>query len=68
MTYASAVLVFILGVSVVYWFAAGGKYYTGPRTHGHIVEGGIVVSDEHLPETLEEKKAISDPGSLSRQE
>lgn len=32
MNYAPAVLVLVLVFSTVYWFAAGKKFYTGPRT------------------------------------
>ncbi|KAJ9144333.1 Amino-acid permease 2 [Coniochaeta hoffmannii] len=48
MNYAVAVLVLVLSFSVIYWFAAGRKFYTGPRTHAHIEHGQAVV-DERPP-------------------
>jgi hypothetical protein len=55
MNYAVAVLFVVLVFSVVYWFAAGKNYYTGPRTHAKI-ENGVAVVDE-LP--LEEVRRLS---------
>jgi amino acid permease (GABA permease) len=49
MNYAVAVLVLVLLFSVIYWFAAGRHYYTGPRTHAHIAHG-VAISDEVLPD------------------
>ncbi|KAB5585405.1 hypothetical protein GE09DRAFT_1048531 [Coniochaeta sp. 2T2.1] len=48
MNYAVAVLVLVLSFSVIYWFAAGRRFYTGPRTHTHI-ENGVAVVDEVPP-------------------
>jgi hypothetical protein len=55
MNYAVAVLFLVLFFSVIYWFAAGRKFYTGPRTHAHI-ENGEVVVDERPPD--EEKTPV----------
>lgn len=55
MNYAVAVLALVLSFSVIYWFAAGHKFYTGPRTHAHI-ENGEAVVDERPPD--EEKTAL----------
>ena len=59
MNYAVAVLVLVLSFSVIYWFAAGRKFYTGPRTHAHIEHGQAVV-DERPPG--EEKTAAHPAG------
>lgn len=45
MNYAVAVLVLVLLFSVIYWYAAGRKFYTGPRTHAHIENGRAVVDE-----------------------
>lgn len=44
MNYAIVVLVATFVFSVVYWFAGGRKYYTGPRTNAQ-VQGDQVVSE-----------------------
>jgi hypothetical protein len=45
MNYAVVILTFVFIVSLSYWYMAGRKYYTGPRTRAHVVNG-VVVEDE----------------------
>ena len=49
MNYAVVILVFVLLVALVYWFIAGRKYYVGPRTRAHVVNGMIVKDDSEGP-------------------
>ncbi|KUI74162.1 hypothetical protein VM1G_10019 [Cytospora mali] len=42
MNYAVVILAFVFLVSMSYWFIAGKKYYVGPRTHAHVVDGMVV--------------------------
>ncbi|KAI7775566.1 hypothetical protein LA080_006577 [Diaporthe eres] len=42
MNYAVVILAFVLLFSLVYWFIAGRKYYVGPRTEAHVVDGMII--------------------------
>lgn len=42
MNYAIVIMAFVLLLSLSYWFIAGRKHYTGPRTQTHVVNGGFV--------------------------
>lgn len=42
MNYAIVIIGFVFLLATGYWFVAGRKYYTGPRTHARIVNGDIV--------------------------
>jgi hypothetical protein len=42
MNYAVVILTFVFIVATSYWFIRGHKYYTGPRTRAHVVDGHIV--------------------------
>lgn len=42
MNYAVVILAFVFVVSLGYWFIAGKKYYIGPRTNAHIVDGVVI--------------------------
>lgn len=42
MNYAVVILAFVLLFSLVYWYIAGRKYYVGPRTEAHVVDGMII--------------------------
>jgi hypothetical protein len=55
MNYAVVILAFVFVVSITYWFLRGNKYYTGPRTHAHIVDGQIIVDDSDGPAPDQEK-------------
>ena len=45
MNYAAVILVFVFILATAYWFIRGHKYYTGPRTQAHIVDGHIIRDD-----------------------
>ncbi|KAH6693776.1 amino-acid permease, partial [Plectosphaerella plurivora] len=47
MNYAIVVLVATFVFSIIYWFAGGNKYYTGPRTHAQ-VQGNHMVTEESV--------------------
>jgi len=51
MNYAVVVLAFVLLFALAYWFIAGRKYYSGPRTHVTLVDGVML-----------EASALADPG------
>lgn len=42
MNYAIVIMAAVFLISLGYWFIAGHKQYTGPRTNTHVVEGGLV--------------------------
>ena len=42
MNYAAVILTFVFIIATSYWFIRGRKYYTGPRTRAHVVDGLIV--------------------------
>ncbi len=46
MNYAVIILAFVVLIATAYWFIAGRKYYTGPRTRARVVDGMIVRDDE----------------------
>lgn len=46
MNYAVVILAFVMLIATVYWYIAGRKYYTGPRTTAHIVDGRVVAAEE----------------------
>lgn len=45
MNYAAVILVFVFLLATAYWFLRGRKYYTGPRTQAHVVDGHIIRDD-----------------------
>lgn len=58
MNYAVVILAFVMFLATGYWFLKGRKYYTGPRTTAHIVNGGIVEDDSGSQKSTDpEKKA-----------
>ena len=57
MNYAAVILVFVFLVATAYWFIRGNKYYTGPRTHAHVVDGHIVRDDSGRAVIDQEKAA-----------
>ena len=65
MNYAVVILVFVLLVALVYWFIAGRKYYTGPRTRAHIANGMIVKDDSEGP-LNDSEKGVSSGVQLQR--
>lgn len=58
MNYAVVILVFVLLVALVYWFIAGRKYYIGPRTRAHVVDGRIV-KDENEGRINDSEMAVT---------
>lgn len=70
MNYASVILVFVMLIATVYWYARGRFYYTGPRANAHI-ENGHIVEDESPSAVLDQEKAVSQdrpdsPGVLAQ--
>jgi len=57
MNYAAVILVFVFLLATAYWFIRGHKYYTGPRTRAHVVDGHIV-QDERA-ELADQEKATA---------
>lgn len=58
MNYAVVIMFFVFVLSLSYWFIAGRKYYTGPRTHAHIVNG-MIVKDASESELNDREKAVT---------
>jgi hypothetical protein len=42
MNYAVVILAFVFLLATSYWFVRGRKYYVGPRSQAHVVNGGVV--------------------------
>ncbi|KAJ9156448.1 Amino acid permease [Pleurostoma richardsiae] len=57
MNYAVVILFFVFFVSLAYWFIAGRKYYTGPRTRAHIVDG-MIIQEESDASINDQEKAV----------
>lgn len=45
MNYAIVIMAAVFILSLSYWYMAGHKHYTGPRTQTHVVEGGERVDE-----------------------
>jgi len=62
MNYAVVILFAVFLFATSYWYIAGNKYYTGPRTRAHVV-GGDIVADDSSDGAIEdqEKKAGASP-------
>lgn len=58
MNYAIVIMFFVFVVSLSYWFIAGRKYYTGPRTQAHIVNG-MIVKEPSESELRDREQAIT---------
>ncbi|PSR80932.1 amino acid permease [Coniella lustricola] len=58
MNYAIVIMFFVFVVSLSYWFIAGNKYYTGPRTEAHIVNG-VIIKDHSAAEKNDREMAIT---------
>lgn len=59
MNYAIVIMAAVFVLSLSYWYIAGHKHYTGPRTHIHVV-GGEVHNNEHSDSDLNDReKAIT---------
>lgn len=58
MNYAIVIMFFVFIVSLVYWFIAGKKYYMGPRTEAHIVNG-VIVKDPSAADKNDREMAIT---------
>lgn len=59
MNYAFVVLVATFAFSIIYWFAGGRNYYTGPRTRAQL-SGDQIVAEEYVAVDDTEKAPISD--------
>ena len=46
MNYAVVILAFVMIIATAYWFIHGRTYYTGPRVTAHVVDGGVVLTEE----------------------
>lgn len=57
MNYAVVIMFFVFVVSLSYWFIAGNKYYTGPRTHAHVVDGEVI-ADPSQTDLNDREKAV----------
>lgn len=55
MNYACAFLVLILLAALIYWYAGGRKWYTGPVTEAMIIEEDGVARDSSSQENDEKK-------------
>lgn len=64
MNYAVVIMFFVFLLSLSYWFIAGRKYYHGPRTQAHIVNG-MVVKEPSESEKNDHERAISDGGVVA---
>lgn len=58
MNYAVVILAFVLLFSLAYWFIAGKKYYVGPRTHAHVVDG-MIIKDPSESELRDREKHVN---------
>ncbi|KAJ0119954.1 mino acid permease [Diaporthe amygdali] len=58
MNYAVVILAFVLLFSLVYWFIAGRKYYVGPRTEAHVVDG-MIIKDPSESELRDREKNVN---------
>lgn len=58
MNYAVVIMFFVFLISIVYWYIAGKKYYHGPRTQAHIVNG-MVVKEPSESEKNDRENAIT---------
>lgn len=47
MNYAVVILAFVMFVATAYWYIHGRTYYTGPRVTAHIVNGGVVLTEDN---------------------
>lgn len=63
MNYAIVIMFFVFLVSLSYWFIAGKKYYHGPRTQAHIVNG-LVVKEPSESEKNDKENAIPSGGGV----
>lgn len=59
MNYAIVIMFFVFLISLSYWFIAGNKYYHGPRTEAHIVDGKVI-KEPSESEQNDREKAIGD--------
>lgn len=58
MNYAVVILAFVFLLATSYWFVRGRKYYIGPRSQTHVVNGGVV--EDPAPEViLDEEKVVA---------
>lgn len=58
MNYAVVILAFVLLVSLIYWHIAGKKYYVGPRTEAHVVDG-MIIKDPSESELRDREKHVN---------
>lgn len=56
MNYAVVILAFVMLCATVYWYAKGRKFYTGPRVTAHVVDGGVVLTDDQTEMSDPEKR------------
>lgn len=58
MNYAIVIMFFVFVLSLTYWFIAGRKYYRGPRTEAHIVNG-VIIKDPSAADKNDGEKAVT---------
>lgn len=58
MNYAIVIMAAVFVLSLSYWYIAGHKHYTGPRTHAHVVDGEII-KDHSDSDANDREKAIT---------
>ncbi|KAJ9164654.1 Amino acid permease [Coniochaeta hoffmannii] len=56
MNYAVVILAFVMLLATGYWYLKGRKYYTGPRVTAHIVDGGVVLTEDNEKLSDSEKR------------
>lgn len=57
MNYAVVILFFVFIISLSYWFIAGHKFYIGPRTQAHVVNG-MVIKGKTDSDLNDQEKAV----------
>lgn len=63
MNYAIVIMFFVFVISISYWYIAGKKYYHGPRTQAHIVNG-MVIKEPSESERNDGENAITSEGGV----
>lgn len=59
MNYAIVIMAAVFVISLTYWYIAGHKHYTGPRTNTHVVDGGGLVDAPSDSDLKDREKAVT---------
>lgn len=65
MNYAVVILAFVMFVATAYWYIHGRTYYTGPRVTAHVVNGGVVLTEDNEKLSDSEQKPAGLGAQLS---